>query len=74
MIFFLNGCITNILPLTIAIESHIARVIEALSSEKWVLNILTVCTVNVRKGILYIPAAPPNLLTDALTHSSHSFP
>jgi len=27
-----------------------------------------------RKGILYIPAAPPSLLTDAVTHSSTTFP
>jgi hypothetical protein len=44
--------VTNILSKKIAIEGHIARVIDALSSVKWALDILTGCTVNVRKGIL----------------------
>jgi len=44
--------VLNILPLKIAIGGHIARVTDPLTSAKWALDILTDCTVNVRKVIL----------------------
>ena len=36
--FSKNESVINILPLKIAIEGHIARVIGALSSTKWALD------------------------------------
>jgi hypothetical protein len=43
---------TNILSKKFAIEGQIAQVIDALSSVKWAVGILTDCTVNVRKRVL----------------------
>jgi hypothetical protein len=51
-----------------------AQTNEALISVKLAVDILTDCTVNERKWIFYPHAAPPSLLTDAFTQSSHSFP
>ena len=44
--------VLHILPLEVAIGGHIERVIDSLSSAKWAVDILTDCTVNVRKVIL----------------------
>jgi len=41
-----------------------------LNSVKWALDLLYL---NARKGISQAQAAPPSLLTDAFTQSSHSF-
>jgi hypothetical protein len=60
--------------LKIAAEGHVARVIDALSSVKLVLDILTDCTVCARKWIFQTQAARPSLLPNAVTHSSPSFP
>jgi hypothetical protein len=65
---------TNILPMKIAIEVHIARVNDDLSSLKWALDIQTNCVVNARKWISQPQAAPPSLLTDSFGQSSPSFP
>jgi len=59
LVVSINEYVTNILPMQIAIEGHIARVIDAMSSVKLALDILNDRTVKTRKVILQIPASFP---------------
>jgi len=52
LFFSINEYITNILPKQIAIERHITRGIDALSSVKLALDVPNGCIVDARKVIL----------------------
>jgi len=57
--------VKNTLSLKIAVESHVARVNDALSSVQRAVNITIDSIANVRKGILQPHVVPPSLLIDA---------
>ena len=66
--------VTNTLLAKITVESHIARVTEALNKSQRNLDILIDSIVNARKGILQPQVVPPSLLIDALIHSAPVLP
>ena len=57
--------VKNTLSVKIAVESHVARVNDALNSVQRALNIMIDSIANVRKGILQPHVVPPSLLIDA---------
>ena len=48
---FINKTVTNIFPVQITADGHIAPVNDALSSAQWAVDIPTDCNVNVRQEI-----------------------
>ena len=66
--------VTDALADKITVESHIARVNEALNTLQRSLDVVIDSIINARKGILQPQVVPPSLLMDALTRSFPSFP
>ena len=66
--------VTDTLSMKIIVESHIARINDALNSVQRALDILTDSIANMRKGILQPHVVPLSLLIDAVMWSSPSFP
>jgi hypothetical protein len=60
-----NESVKNTLSIKITVESHIARVNDAMNLVQRALSILIDSIANVRKGILQPQVVPPSLLIDA---------
>jgi chromosome segregation ATPase len=69
-----NREILNMVAAKIIVESHIARVREAIGTLQRNLDILLQSITNARKGILEPQIVSPKLIMDALIQSMPSFP